>query len=325
MSSSAQSGSQSIPVTADNFTRAESDRAFAGIVQLGGLGKFHHARELTPLDQQPVPRCNRDTLYSMAVFDLDAGPVTVTLPDAGKRFMSIQAIDQDEYVVEVAYGAGRHTYRKEAVGTRYVMVAVRVLVDPNNPEDVKAVSALQDAIRIEQESTGRFEVPDWDEESQKKVREALLVLGATLPDSKRMFGARSEVDPVRHLIGVADLWGGNPEKEALYLNFTPSRNDGKTVYRLTAKDVPVDGFWSITVYNAKGYLEPNESNAYSVNNITAKKNADGSVSVQFGGRDGDAPNTLPIMPGWNYTVRLYRPRAEILDGTWRFPDPQPMQ
>jgi len=66
----------------------------------------------------------------MDVFDLDAGPVTVTLPDAGKRFMSTQAIDQDEYVVEVAYGAGRHTYRKEAVGTRYVMVAVRVLVDP---------------------------------------------------------------------------------------------------------------------------------------------------------------------------------------------------
>jgi hypothetical protein len=27
--------------------------------------------------------------------------------------------------------------------------------------------------------------------------------------------------------------------------------------------------------------------------------------------------------GWNYTVRLYRPRAEILDGTWTFPQAQP--
>jgi hypothetical protein len=26
------------------------------------------------------------------------------------------------------------------------------------------------------------------------------------------------------------------------------------------------------------------------------------------------------MPGWNYTVRLYRPRAEILNGTWKFPE-----
>ena len=153
----------------------------------------------------------------------------------------------------------------------------------------------------------------------------LLVLGATIPDSRRMFGSRNEVDPVRHLVGTAGLWGGNPEKEAIYLNVTPTRNDGQTAYRLTAKDVPVDGFWSITVYNAKGYIEPNEANAYSLNNITAQKNTDGSVSVQFGGRDGGAANGLPIMPGWNYTVRLYRPRAEIFDGRWKFPEAQPVQ
>jgi len=204
---------RAIPVTADNFVRAESDRAFAGIVKQGGFGRFNHNRELTLLDRQVVPRCNRDTLYSIAVFDLDAGPVTVTLPDAGKRFLSMQVIDEDEYVVEVAYGAGVHAYRKEAVGTRYVMVAIRILVDPNNAEDVRAVGALQDAIRIEQESPGRFETPNWDQESQKKVREALLVLGTTVPDSRRMFGTREEVDPVRHLIGIAGLWGGNPEKE----------------------------------------------------------------------------------------------------------------
>jgi hypothetical protein len=40
-------------------------------------------------------------------------------------------------------------------------------------------------------------------------------------------------------------------------------------------DVPVDGFWSITVYNAEGYLEPNQYSAYAVSNIIAKKGADG--------------------------------------------------
>jgi hypothetical protein len=34
---------------------------------------------------------------------------------------------------------------------------------------------------------------------------------------------------------------------------------------------------------------------------------------------------LPIMPGWNYMERLYRPRAEILSGNWTFPDAQPVQ
>jgi len=42
-----------------------------------------------------------------------------------------------------------------------------------------------------------------------------------------------------------------------------------------------------------------------VNNITAKKNADGSIAVQFGGCDGKISNCLPTMPGWNYMVRLF--------------------
>jgi len=127
-----------------------------------------------------------------------------------------------------------------------------------------------------------------------------------------MFGPPSEVDPVRHLIGTAMAFGGNPEKDALYLNITPDRNDGGTVYKLSVKDVPVDGFWSIIVYNAKGYLQKNPYDGYSLNSITAQKSPDGSVAIQFGGCDGKIPNCLPTMQGWNYMVRLYRPHAEIL-------------
>jgi len=65
------------------------------------------------------------------------------------------------------------------------------------------------------------------------------------------------------------------------------------------------------------------SRLYTLNNITAKKGGDGSVTIQSGGWDGKTPNVLPIMPGWNYIVRLYRPRAEILDGGWRFPEAKP--
>lgn len=102
----------------------------------------------------------------------------------------------------------------------------------------------------------------------------------------------------------------------------PKENDGKTVYRLTVKGVPVDGFWSVCVYNKDGFFEKNEPNAYVVNNLTAKKNDDGSVTIQFGGYDGKTPNCLPVSPGWNYMVRLYRPRKEVLDGTWLFPQAQ---
>jgi hypothetical protein len=312
-----------VPVTVENFQRAESDLYFRSVaLKDGGFGKFRHNRELTPIDKQTVIRMNRDTLYSAGVFDLDAGPVTIATPDAGKRFMSLQVIDEDQYCPAVYYGAGKHTLTREAIGTRYVITAIRTLIDPANPKDAEEVHKLQDAIKVEQNSPGKFEVPNWDQASQKKVRDALLVLGSTLPDSKRMFGPRAEVDPVRHLIGSALAWGGNPEKDAIYLNVTPKQNDGKTAYRLTVKDVPVDAFWSISVYNAEGYFQANQENAYSLNNLSAKRGEDGSIAVHFGG-DAKSPNYLPIVSGWNYIVRLYRPRKDIIDGTWKFPEAQP--
>lgn len=314
--------SNPVPVTPDNFVRAETDMYFGIFVKRGALGKFYHFRDFPPLDD-PVVRPNRDTLYSSGVFDLDAGPVTITMPDAGKRFMSMQVINEDHYVVGVFYGAGSHTFTREQVGTRYVVAALRTLVDPADPQDVEQVHALQDAVTVSQASAGRLEVPPWDPASQKKVREALLALSDTLPDLRGAFGTKEQVDPVRHLIATAAAWGGNPDQDALYLTVTPAMNDGATVYTLKVKDVPVDAFWSVTVYDATGHFQKNPLEAYSLNTLTAIKDADGSVAVQFGGCDGKIPNCLPTVRGWNYTVRLYRPRAEILTGTWTFPEAQP--
>ena len=106
--------------------------------------------------------------------------------------------------------------------------------------------------------------------------------------------------PVRHLIATAAGWGGLPDQEASYIGVEPKLPIGE--YELTVRDVPVDGFWSISVYNADGYFEPNDRNAYSINSITATPNDDGSVTVHFGGAH-DQPNMIPIMDGWNYLVR----------------------
>jgi hypothetical protein len=311
-------------VTVDNYNRAQTDIYFAGVVKNGGFGKFRHGRELAPPVQQGIVRPNRDTLYSFAILDLDAGPVTITLPDAGKRFMGMQLVNQDEYTRATYYGAGGHTLTREMIGSRYAIAVVRFPVNFSNEEDVGQVHALQDAIKFSQERPGTFDIPDWDEASLKKVQAALLQLGTTVSDTRRMFGAsENEVNPVKHLIGSAMLWGGFPEKDALYLPITPARNDGSTIHKLRIGDVPVDGFWSLTVYNSQGYLQPNPYNAYSVNSITAKKSPDGSVAIQLGGCDGKIENCLPITEGWNYTVRLFRPRAAIINGTWTFPLAQP--
>jgi hypothetical protein len=86
--------------------------------------------------------------------------------------------------------------------------------------------------------------------------------------------------------------------------------------------VPVDGFWSISIYDNKGYFVANSQNAYSLNNLIARPSDDGSFAIQFGGCEAVIANCLPVPPNWNYLVRLYRPKSEILNGAWTFPEPQ---
>lgn len=322
----AQTAAAGAPLTVNdsNFIRAESDLYFSETVKAGGFGKLYYNREMTPIDKQTVVRMNRDTLYSAGVFDLDAAPVTITLPDPGKRLMSMEVISEDHYAIDVVYAPGRYTYTKDKVGTRYVLFAIRTLADPENPSDLKAANALQDEIMVEQASTGTFEVPNWDSKSQGEVRDALAARAPQLSGSAVMFGTKTEVDPTAHLIGTAIGWGGNPPSAAVYNSIYPKQNDGSTVYRLRVKDVPVDGFWSISVYNAKGYFEKNALGVYSVNSVTAKPSPDGSFTVQFGGCAKGTLNCIPTTPGWNYTVRMYRPREAILNGSWQFPEASPV-
>jgi hypothetical protein len=189
-------------VTLDNFVRAETDTYLAGFVHNGAFGCFVHSRALADIADQKVVRMNRDTIYSTGVFDLDAGPLTVALPDNGGRFMSLLAINEDHYALATTYGAAPQRFTRENAGTRYLVLIVRTFVDPRDPADLEAVHALQDAIRVEQASPGGFDIPEWDKPSLNATRKAIKAMGHF--DPGRAFGSRDEVDPAAHLIGTAE-------------------------------------------------------------------------------------------------------------------------
>jgi hypothetical protein len=303
-------------VNVDNFVRAETARMFTDLQRdAGGVNVFSHNREPASVDRQTVIRLNRDTLYSFAVVDISEG-ATVTIPDHGGRYVSVMAVNQDHYVNAILHDAGEHRLTIEQLDTPYVAVAARILVDPTDAADVRAVRALQDRFGLTADSSEPYASPGYDPASLDATREPLLALASGLSELDRMFGPKDHVDPVRHLLGTAAGWGGLPTEEATYIGVAPALPVGR--YELTVRDVPVDGFWSISVYNAAGYFEPNDAGVYSVNSVTAVRNDDGSINVRFGDH-GDLPNTIPLPDGWNYLVRLYRPRREILDGSWQFP------
>jgi hypothetical protein len=312
-----------VQVTADNYVRAESDFQMKGYIEnFNCFGKFSHSRKPYDVDNQVTVRGNRDTLYSFGVFDLRS-PLTITLPDTKGRYQSLMIVSQDHSIWGL-YGPKKGTLTEDKVGTRYVLLTVRTFADPNDEKDMKAAYRLQDAVGVEQADIGKFEVPNWKKEEVEKMRETINVVASTVTDSSRMFGKKEELDPVYWMLGAALGWGGLPAEAASYVNVFPEKNDGKTPDTLTAKDVPVDAFWSVTLYDDKGWMPVNKYNAYSFNNVTAKKNKDGSITMHFGG-DPKQPNFLPILPGWNYIVRLYQPKKEILDGTWKFPDPEAVE
>lgn len=317
----AQIEAREIPVTIDNFIRAATDIEFGKYVSLvGGVNEFYHFRTPTPVEKQPTIRMNRDTLYSMAVVDISEG-ATLMLPEVGDRYLTAQIINQDHYTNDVFFGGGTYTLNTKTFDTPYVLVIMRTLVDAADPDDVAAVNAIQDAMTVNAASSRSFIQPNYDEDALNAMISETLKLGQFTPDSARMFGTKSEVDPMRHFVGTAGGFGGLPETEAFYVSVEPGLPVGAYEIEVPA-DVPVTGFWSISLYNAAGFFEPNDLGGYNINSITGTRNDDDSMTVHLGGCDDGRVNCLPIMEGWNYNVRLYRPGAEVLDGSWSFPDAQ---
>ena len=157
----------SAPVNADNFARAESDRMFAAIqAQAGGVNQWYHYRAPTPVDKQTVIGMNRDTLYSGAIVDISAG-AAITIPDPGRRYLSVMVVNQDHYINKVFHEPGKHNLTTGDFGTPHVLIAAWLLVDAADPRDVAAVNAVQDQLGLDASSARPFVMPDYDQASPK--------------------------------------------------------------------------------------------------------------------------------------------------------------
>jgi hypothetical protein len=313
-----------VPVTLKQFPTAETHHMMkASIDNLDCFGKWGHLRGFTPIDKQFVVRMNRETLYSGIVLDLTK-PAMITKPDTGNRYQSVLVINEGHFARRVFYEPGEYELTADEMGSRYVAVIGRTLVDAEDPIDLARAHEAQNGLKVTQKDKGRFEVPNWDTIDLGHIREALKVLGNYLPNRNTAYGAHmKDVEPIDHLIGTADAWGGWHPENAVYQNYVPNKNDGKTPYKLTLNKVPAGehGFWSISVYNEDGFFEQNEFDKYVINSRATVIDEDGGITINFGG-DPTQPNFLPIMPDWNYMLRIYLPQASYFDGSWEAPDAQ---
>ena len=266
-----------VVVSPDNFARAESDLYFGNIVKDDGFGKFFILRELTPIDHQLVIRANRDTLYSAAVFDLDAGPVTVTLPDAGDRFMSMQVIDEDHYTHAVIYDEGEHTITRD----RSAPATSPSPCASSSTPATRTMSRLCTDFRTASSSTRTSPAASTSqlgsgepEDCSRRTGDAGDHAARHQAHLRHQGGHRPGAAPGR----VGQRVGRQPGERCALPHRRPRKTMARRCTRSTIGDVPVDGFWSVTVYNKDGYFAPNPQNAYSFNNVTAEKGKDGNTT-----------------------------------------------
>ncbi|MFT5609666.1 MAG: hypothetical protein ACI9WC_001393 [Arenicella sp.] len=307
-----------VKVDAFNYVRAKTAIQFDKYLSRadGKINTFYHRRAVVDIDAKSSKRLNRDTLYSAAIVDISQG-ATVVVPDVGDRYVSVQVVNEEGFTNKVFHGGGSHSLTVKEFDTPFVWLLVRTLVFDSIEGDVAAANALQDQMKINSASAKTYTHPAYDPVSFADTTTPLLELGKGIKDNSKAAGTKQQVDPIKQLLLSAYGFGTLPETESFLITVEPNLPSNKA-YALTVKEVPVDSFWSLAMYNKDGYFEENQYNSYGFSDRTAKKNTDGSVTLHFGG-SSDSVNYIPLTEGWNYVVRLYRPRAEVLDGSWQFP------
>lgn len=314
---SANDESQLQSVTPENFAEVEMDARIFRFTEAGGLNRGLVYDTPTPTDNQPVPRMNRDTLYAGIPIDTSEG-YSITIPEHPEdRYVSAYILDNEHHVLHILRGSGE-TFALGPEVTRWVVAIIRVqLLDANDEADVAATAAMLETFKVESGSSEEKPIVNWDWQGMLDLRhqyEAQYTNETQVPADWQ--GYRGEVDRYGgHNIAVAATWGLFPDTEAVYISQFPELPaDG--CFKATYAVPDNDAFWSITVYDAEGYLFSDHN---SINSGSAVFNDDGTVTMHFGDCD-DAANGLDITLGWNLLMRVYRPGASVRAGVYAMPE-----
>jgi hypothetical protein len=297
-----------------------------------------------------VPRTNNDTYYNIAVLDLKNGPVVLeSSAPTRNRFNSFQLIDErNANYRNVVFPAGRYTLYfgdppseidgepidvPSALSFAILRVEVR---DKNDAADVAAAKTVFNAMTIRAARAEKLPAldllsafpPDVVAEANRRMDNVF----ARVPFRDVVVGPGKEpgrdVPYLNHAAGTKAAWGGpdpsHSSYEAIFFDEHGKELVGSNgAYTVTTDIPPVDGFWSVTVYDTErgGRLHPNASNRYHFNGTTAVENVDGTVTFTFKRAcEATDRNCLEVPAGrFDVTARYFLPREPIVSGAWTFP------
>lgn len=305
---------------------------------------------LVKAGEDKVVRMNNDTFYKMAFVSLTDGSVIISSGSPNKeRFNSFQLMDDrnvnyrniihpdGEYTL--FFGEKPDQIKGEAikVPSKLSVVVVRVEVkDKNNPTDMKAAKSIFRGITIKGNAPKTFPSVDMLSSFSKDVAvEAERRMDAAFKSTPfRLTVVGPGMEPgkdvvyLNHSAGTKGGWGGpdtsHSSYETLFFDANGKELNGKNGnYTVTTEEPPVDAFWSLTVYDTErgGYFHPNKDDRYHINNTSAVKSENGTITFKFKQTCSDNDINCLEIPASKFDIvaRYYLPHAAIQSGDWELP------
>jgi len=297
-------------VTMDNMVRAETAKYFAEETIISGPNKFRHERKGIDLKQQTVIRSNFDLIYSYAVYDISGG-LKVTVPEYD-LYQIVHVFDENHVTIAVVYPGETIELSKEDISYGdHVYLFMRTQPRTYDEKGLAEMRKRQDAVVVAAGSNKPYESKvKYDVESFNKLRNELIKRAVTEGVIHRGFiDDINDIDPPHYqMINLAG-WGGLPAKHAFYFVVLPgdkgATNGEHSSVTFKVPDLQYDkaGYWSITIYDEKGWVV---TNPFNTNSAKAIPNEDGTITLNFNGNDDDI-NNIKVPKNWNALFRCYLP------------------
>ena len=324
--SAKETSNSGIVVTMDNFIHADSTRAYLKeLDQANNKVNFIRSNRIFPnTDNQDVIRMNSDTLYTKFILDVKGGATVSTKPYNG--YQNIMVLDPNHSEIATLTGSGTLKLNESMLTDghhAFVIVRTGLQRDLSKKEMFDKAHKAQDNISITYNSSELY-IPsvDYDLSTLDTVKYQILENFVKHPQKdviKNGFGTTKTRDPEAAKVVIAIGWGGLSGKNAVYSSF--NSNKERCSFTIDKPNLQYDkkGFFSITIYNADGYIATMK---YAINSEDMVPNADGTYTINFLAsgepiKDGDK-NVLRTPRGkiWTGVIRAYYPKNKDETFAW---------
>jgi hypothetical protein len=315
-----------VVVTMDNFIHADSVRAYLKeLDQADNKVNFIRPNRVFPnTDNQDVIRMNRDTLYTKFILDVKGGATVTTKPYDG--YQNIMVLDPNHSEITTLTGHGTIKLDETMLTDghhAFIIVRTGLLRDLPEKERFAKAHKAQDNISITYHSSEPY-IPsvNYDLSTLDKVKYKILEDFVKHPQKdviKNGFGTTKTRDPEAAKVVIAIGWGGLSGNNAVYSSFNSTKE--RCSFTIDKPNLHYDkkGFFSITIYNADGYIATMN---YAINSEDMVPNKDGTYTINFLAsgepiKDGEK-NVLRTPRGkiWTGVIRAYYPKNKDETFAW---------